>query len=94
MLDRESLKDLLVKAADADQAPVALGDLEAEVGGMIEALDSANATIAENEKTIAELRDTNMKLFLRSTGTVEEKDPEKTTDEVLEDYFEELFKED
>lgn len=73
--------------ANPDTAPTAIQSVLAEIKTDTEALQSATTTIADQDKRIKDLQDTNIKLFMSQTGTVED-DPEPK-----EKSFEELVKE-
>lgn len=73
-----------------DTAPTAIQSVLAEIKTDTEALQSATVTIADQDKRIKDLQDTNIKLFMSQTGTVED-DPEpkvKTFDELVDEKME------
>lgn len=86
---KDQLAALLKDAADPNKAPLALQQLSESVGGLIDEHATATATIAERDRTIGQLRDTNMALFLKTTGEppATETPKEKTDDEIFDDLF-------
>jgi hypothetical protein len=88
-ISKDRLAALIKEAADPNKAPLALQALTDEVGGLIDEHATATATIAERDGTIAQLRDTNMQLFLRQTGNPQGAEPEK--EETPDETFDRLF---
>lgn len=88
-LSKEKLNQLLKEATNPDKAPLALQQLTDEVSGLIDEHAAATATLGEKDNTIAQLRDTNMQLFLRTTGNPEQTqvEKEKTPDELFDELF-------
>lgn len=84
----EEIKALLESAVDPDKAPDALTKLKDGFDGMSAAMTALEAKTTEYEAKIAELRDSNTKLFLRQTLGVEEE--EKEEEEEL-DFFDEMI---
>ena len=87
-MTRDEVLALITQAANADTAPAALSELTGAVNELFTTNETLTQTVQENETTIANLRDTNMRLFLAQTEKVKEDapEPEKTP----EDYFNEL----
>lgn len=64
----EELKAVLAAAADPNTSAEALVTLSDKVGSMITETGELKKKLADSESTINSLRDTNMRLFLRTTG--------------------------
>ena len=94
MLSREEFTSLINSGADADTGVEALSKLKEEAAEIYDTIESLTTAKAENEKTIASLRDTNMKLFLKvGTPEQENKHDELTEEEELEKEFDSMFTE-
>lgn len=79
----EELNALLAQAADPNNAPVALATLKDKVTDLITASSNAAIKAQEDAKTIQDLRDTNMRMFLRVTGEAGgQEEHEETVDEL------------
>lgn len=92
MLSFEEFTSLVNAGANPDTGVEALEKLKTEAKEIYDTIDSLTTAKTENEKSIASLRDTNMKLFLK-VGTPEEKhDDEPTEAEKLEQEFDSMFK--
>lgn len=73
-----------------DSASLTVQDILDNLKTDSEAFASLEASVAEKEGTIKDLRDVNIKLFLRQTGGSDEQEPEeKTADEMLDELFKE-----
>ena len=76
--------------ANPDTAPVAINGLLGEIKKDLESLDSLTAALADSEKRIRDLQDTNTKLFLSQTGKEEDPEPkgwqDMTGDEALDAF--------
>lgn len=88
----EELKKLIAAAADPNKSADALTTLSDRVMGMISEAAESKKAASEAEETISSLRDTNMRLFLRTTGalTEEPEEPKKISDmsrDELDAYF-------
>lgn len=70
-MTREELKAILTAAGDPNTSAEALVTISDKVGGMITEADDLREKLSDAERTIASLRDTNMRLFLRTTGAGE-----------------------
>ena len=69
-MTHDEMKALIAQAADPDKAAEALTAIAEEVTTLYDTVDSYAAQVAEKDKTIADLRDSNTRLFLRiTTGT-------------------------
>lgn len=87
-MTRDEVLALITQAANADTAPAALSELTGAVNELFTTNETLTQTVQENESTIANLRDTNMRLFLAQTEKVKEDEPEP--DKTAEDYLNEL----
>lgn len=77
----------------ADNAPTVLQGMLDSIGVDLAELDKANKDLETANKRIAELQDTNMKLFLSVTGKSpekEEQDEDKTPEELRAELVEEI----
>ena len=69
-MTHDEMKALIAQAADPDKTAEALTAIADEVTTLYDTVDSYAAQVAEKDKTIADLRDSNTRLFLRiTTGT-------------------------
>lgn len=85
-MTRDEVLALITQAANADTAPAALSELTGAVNDLFNTNESLTQTVTEQNTAIANLRDTNMRLFLAQTEKVEDKkppEPEKTPDDYL-----------
>ena len=84
----DNLPDVLTKLQDAFKEKCA------EVDQSTQALAERDATIKQNTDTIAELRDTNMKLFVRQSQAVppEPEDKPRTAEEIAKEMCEHGYK--
>lgn len=89
-MTRDEVLALITQAANADTAPAALSELTGAVNELFTTNETLTKTVQENETTIANLRDTNMRLFLAQTEKVKEEEPEP--EKTAEDYLNELVK--
>lgn len=91
-MTRDEVKNLITQAANADTAPAALQELQAAVDDLFTTNETLTQTVAEQDSTIANLRDTNMRLFLSQTEKLEDKDPEpeKTPDDYLQELIDKI----
>lgn len=87
-MTRDEVLALITQAANADTAPAALSELTGAVNELFTTNETLTQTVQENETTIANLRDTNMRLFLAQTEKVKEEEPEP--EKTAEDYLNEL----
>lgn len=94
-MTRDEVLALITQAANADTAPAALSELTGVVNELFTTNETLTQTVQENESTIANLRDTNMRLFLAQTEKVEEKEPEpeKTAEDYLNELVEKIMEE-
>lgn len=83
-MTREEFGKYLTAAANPDTAPDALASIKSGVDELFTTSETATATLADNAKTIADLRDTNMRMFLRQVG--ESGGQEEDKEETLEEY--------
>lgn len=83
-MTRDEFAAYLNDAADANKAPDALAKIRDGVTEMYASIDSLTEAKTANEATIAELRDVNMRMFLRqgSAGDDDDEDEEETLDEM------------
>lgn len=72
-----------------DSAATAVLDILKDIKADTDTLASLEAGIAERDGRIRDLQDTNMKLFLRQTGSGSEEEEEKDPDAVLDELFKE-----
>lgn len=91
----EEVLALITQAANADTAPAALSELTGAVNELFTTNETLTQTVQENETTIANLRDTNMRLFLAQTEKVkeDEPEPEKTAEDCLNELVEKIMEE-
>jgi hypothetical protein len=94
-MTRDEVLALITQAANADTAPAALNELTGAVNELFTTNETLTQTVQENETTIANLRDTNMRLFLAQTEKVkeEEPEPEKTAEDYLNELVEKIMEE-
>ena len=94
-MTRDEVLALITQAANADTAPAALSELTGAVNELFTTNETLTQTVQENEETIANLRDTNMRLFLAQTDQVEDKEPEpeKTPEDYLNELVEKIMEE-
>ena len=94
-MTRDEVLALITQAANADTAPAALSELTGAVNELFTTNETLTQTVQENETTIANLRDTNMRLFLAQTEKVkeDEPEPEKTAEEYLNELIEKIMEE-
>ena len=92
---RDEVLALITQAANADTAPAALSELTGAVNELFTTNETLTQTVQENETTIANLRDTNMRLFLAQTEKVkeDEPEPEKTAEDYLNELVEKIMEE-
>ena len=82
-MTQEELEALLAQCANPDTAPVALSTLKDKVSVLISDCANAKSKSDEDAKKIAELRDVNMRMFLRTTSEVKDQEEhEETVDEL------------
>ena len=84
-MTREEFKALLAGAANPDTAADSLTSISDGVEGLFSELEAASAKASSDAETINQLRDSNMRLFLRVSGTAPddpEPDHEETVDEM------------
>lgn len=77
--------DIVKLLSNPDTVAEGLTNLETYNKDMTGELETLKQTKAENEKSIADLRDSNMRLYLRVTGKPEEKEDEKDDYTILTD---------
>lgn len=94
-MTRDEVLTLITQAANADTAPAALSELTGAVNELFTTNETLTQTVQENETTIANLRDTNMRLFLAQTEKVkeDEPEPEKTAEDYLNELVEKIMEE-
>lgn len=94
-MTRDEVLALITQAANADTAPAALSELTGAVNELFTTNETLTKTVQENETTIANLRDTNMRLFLAQTEKVkeDEPEPEKTAEDYLNELVEKIMEE-
>lgn len=89
MITKKDFKALMKRATDPNEAPVALQAINDSFEELFNTHEAQTSAIAEKDATIASLRDTNMKLFLRATG--EPTGGGEPLEETDEEVFERLF---
>lgn len=94
-MTRDEVLALITQAANTDTAPAALSELTGAVNELFTTNETLTQTVQENESTIANLRDTNMRLFLAQTEKVkeDEPEPEKTAEDYLNELVEKIMEE-
>lgn len=84
-MTREEFDTLLTQAADPNQTALALSQIREGVGELFNSNENLSQQVAEGNDTIAQLRQTNMQLFLRIGGQApEEEEKEETLEEMDE----------
>ena len=84
-MTREELETLLTQASDPNQTAMALTQIREGVGELFNSNENLSQQVAESNETIAQLRQTNMQLFLRIGGQApEEEEKEETLEEMDE----------
>ena len=84
-MTREEFETLLTQAADPNQTAIALTQIREGVGELFNSNENLSQQVAESNETIAQLRQTNMQLFLRIGGQApEEEEKEETLEEMDE----------
>lgn len=84
-MTREEFDTLLTQAADPNQTAIALTQIREGVGELFNSNENLSQQVAEGNETIAQLRQTNMQLFLRIGGQApEEEEKEETLEEMDE----------
>ena len=84
-MTREEFDTLLTQAADPNQTALALSQIREGVGELFNSNENLSQQVAESNDTIAQLRQTNMQLFLRIGGQApEEEEKEETLEEMDE----------
>lgn len=87
----EELKALMAAATNPDTAAEALTSLHDKVLALMSETDKLKSDKAEADKTIGSLRDTNMRLFLRTTGAEPNQDEPKKVQEMDRNELKEFF---
>lgn len=78
---------------NADTMPAVATELLEEIKTDTTALESATAKITELEQRVADLQETNIKLFMQVGGSEEtQEEEEKTGMEAVDEFWEELEK--
>lgn len=84
-MTREEFETLLTQAADPNQTALALSQIREGVGELFNSNENLSQQVAEGNETIAQLRQTNMQLFLRIGGQApQEEEKEETLEEMDE----------
>lgn len=84
-MTREEFDTLLTQAADPNQTAMALTQIREGVDTLFNSNENLSQQVAESNETIAQLRQTNMQLFLRIGGQApEEEEKEETLEEMDE----------
>lgn len=84
-MTREEFDTLLTQAADPNQTALALSQIREGVGELFNSNENLSQQVAESNETIAQLRQTNMQLFLRIGGQApQEEEKEETLEEMDE----------
>lgn len=84
-MTREEFDTLLTQAADPNQTALALSQIREGVGELFNSNENLSQQVAESNDTIAQLRQTNMQLFLRIGGQApQEEEKEETLEEMDE----------
>lgn len=91
-MTNEELEVLLTQAADPNTAPVALSSLRDNVRDLISNVGTLTAQTQADAKTIADLRDVNMRLFLKTGSGAETGGQEEEHEETVEELNERLRK--
>lgn len=79
-MTKEEFNVFLTSAANPDTAPAALASIQEGFNELFTNNESLTANLTTKDNQIADLRDTNMKLFLRTTQQVNTDSPAATTD--------------
>lgn len=81
--------------SNPDTALAGAGELLETLKTDLTILEELTATVAEQEQRIKDLQETNLKLYLSQGGSVEEEPKEETSGvDAIEEFWEELEKED
>lgn len=84
-MTREEFETLLTQAADPNQTAMALSNIREGVGTLFDSNEQLSKQVNEDNETIAQLRQTNMQLFLRIGGQApQEEEKEETLEEMDE----------
>ena len=84
-MTREEFDTLLTQATDPNQTALALSQIREGVGELFNSNEKLSQQVADGNETIAQLRQTNMQLFLRIGGQApEEEEKEETLEEMDE----------
>lgn len=84
-MTREEFDTLLTQATDPNQTALALSQIREGVGELYNSNENLSQQVAESNETIAQLRQTNMQLFLRIGGQApQEEEKEETLEEMDE----------
>lgn len=89
----EFLSKLASVGTEPDKAPALLSELSEEAKSLFTSVDTLTEANKNYEKQVADLRDTNMKLFLKTTGTSPDEDPEdeeKTPETIIAEFVSEF----
>lgn len=95
-MTRDEFKELVRQAANPETGQQTLLMLADRGEEIYDLFDRMTSEAQERENTIANLRDTNMKLFLRTTGDPGESESDegpKTYEEYVEDFRSRIFEE-
>lgn len=91
MKTREEMNKLLKDAANPDKAAEALTDISESLTELFDTLEAGNANITKLNETVSELRDSNMRLFLRVTSEPEKGEEENQEEKFLESIEKQIF---
>ena len=84
-MTREEFDTLLTQAADPNQTALALSQIREGVGELFNSNENLSKQVNDDNETIAQLRQTNMQLFLRIGGQApQEEEKEETLEEMDE----------
>lgn len=91
-MDYEKLKNDLVDAVqDQEGGLVKITALLDTIKADYESFQTAAKKVEDLEKKVADLRDSNLKLFLSQTGRGHEEEVEKTGIDAVDEYWDTVF---
>lgn len=76
-----TIDELMRLASNPDTAPEALSELRTLYETQVSTIEGLNNQVSELNSRISTLQDTNMKLFLRTTSSVQSDEHEETPEE-------------
>lgn len=93
-MDLVKMSKLLEEAINPNTAPAALSELRSLIEEDTTALGSMTVKLGEQESTIRQLQDTNMRLFLKTGSPMAAGQPEEKTDSEISAELRQKFMKD